>query len=568
MIALRLTRVLIENFRGIGRLDVELDTVTAVIGENNTGKTSLFDVLGLILGRGEPLEGRLFRRDDFHLPPGHARAEPIRILLCFEVTEADPVGGDPPAFAAAIHEDAEGTRRVRAEFTGEPEGRRIEARFVDAGHESIEGVDTASAVTDLRRLHPVLLLRFAQPSQPVHVDPADSSTLPAERRGRRGLEAQIARVYRDLVRARGPVPPEQLAGGLDAARELVRTMRTRNPATRSPMRDMLDHLLDDPGLMGRDEQGSGRVARAGSGSHTLGLLMVLGAMLDVRGDEILPDGASPLIAIEEPEVHLHPILLASTWDVIESLQAQTVVTTNSGELLSSVPMQQIRRLVRRDQAIAVYQLRSDRLSDKERRRVGYHIGAKRGSVLFARCWLLVEGETEFWILRHLAHVLGLDLEAEGVRLVEFAQCGIAPLVKLANDLGIEWHLLADGDESGAVYAHEARDALVGRRKEDRISRLGYRDIESLFWHHGYQQVYCEAARWTDRQDGKGGKPSPGRVISKAARLTSKPALAQRVAEAAAERGPEGVPEILRRVITTSVGLARDASTDGTEIFEE
>ena len=64
----------------------------------------------------------------------------------------------------------------------------------------------------------------------------------------------------------------------------------------------------------------------------------------------------PIIAIEEPEAHLHPILLASTWDVIEALRAQTVVTTNSGELLSTVPMKYLRRLVRKDDGVDVHRL--------------------------------------------------------------------------------------------------------------------------------------------------------------------------------------------------------------------
>ena len=62
-------------------------------------------------------------------------------------------------------------------------------------------------------------------------------------------------------------------------------------------------------------------------------------------------------------------------------------------------------------------------------------------------------------MSQLAQVMGHDLEAEGVRSIEFAQCGVAPLVKLANDLGIAWHLLADGDESGRVYARDARKWL-------------------------------------------------------------------------------------------------------------
>jgi hypothetical protein len=59
----------------------------------------------------------------------------------------------------------------------------------------------------------------------------------------------------------------------------------------------------------------------------------------------------------------------------------------------------------------------------------------------------VEGETEIWLLSELAQICGYSLRAEGVRIIEFAQCGQSPLIKVARDFGIEWHLLADGDEA-------------------------------------------------------------------------------------------------------------------------
>jgi putative ATP-dependent endonuclease of OLD family len=218
----------------------------------------------------------------------------------------------------------------------------------------------------------------------------------------------------------------------------------------------------------------------------------------------------------------------------------------------------LRRLSRRDGHVRVHRLRADRLSVTELRRVGYHIRATRGGALFSRCWLLVEGESEFWLLRHLARVLGNDLDAEGVRCVEFAQCGVGPLVKLAQDLGIEWHLLADGDRSGAAYAAEAEQYLNGERAAARISRLPRRDIERCFWYHGYEDVYRRAAGLLEDSRGRQGTPRPGSVIARAVRARSKPYLALTVAEEAAARGPEGVPPVLRDVIETSVALARAA----------
>jgi putative ATP-dependent endonuclease of the OLD family len=555
---MRLTRVFIENFRGIRQLNLKLDLITVLIGENNHGKTSVFDALCVCLGRPGSAIPTRFRAVDFHDSHRMGGPRSIRVALTFESSDTRMIPAGSP-LQCALTRDRDGVERLRVEFWGRPGDRRVEHRFVDEVGRPLEPAPPASTIEELRRLHPVLLLRFAQRA------PADGPPDPVTRegdahrelRGRLDLESRVADVYHELAHTRGPVSTKDLDRGLAAAETLYEGIRSRWVATRGAKNADRDLSGEDSAVTGNPRV----LGDPGGGSHTLGVLMVLGAMLDVRGDTLLPADSDPVIAIEEPEVHMHPILLASTWDVIEGLGAQTLVTTNSGELLSSVPMHSLRRLVRKNGQISVNRLNPTRLSDTELRRVGYHIRAKRGAVLFARCWLLVEGESEFWLLRQLAHVLGLDLEAEGVRCVEFAQCGVAPLVKLANDLGIEWHLLVDGDESGLAYTRDAEQHIKRTAKAERITLLKHRDIERCLWHHGFADVYHLAAGLEGTAGKRGDKSPPGKVIAKAVRKHSKPYLALTVAEAAAERGPASVPETLREVIEKAIALARKTTLE-------
>ena len=557
---MRLTRFRIQSFRGIRHLEVELDPLTVFIGENNTGKTSVFDALALCLGRPGGAFATHFRKADFHRPARGGSPQPIELSLTFSAPEDG--ASVPDALRPALTTDQDQVRRLHVQFRGRPGNGRIEPRFTDEQGRPLEAGSSNSALDELRRLHPVLLLRFAQGA--VFESPAVGASAPperGERRRRQQLEVEVARAYHELSSIRGPVPLAHLRRGLDAATELYESMRPERLPDLTPLRGMIDTLVRPPD---EEDAASGEIReleQAGSGSHTLALLLVLGALLDGPGHALFPGTADPVITIEEPEAHLHPILLASIWDVIESLGAQTLVTTNSGELLSSVPMRTLRRLSRKDGRVHVHRLHAGRLSDTELRRVGYHIRATRGGALFSRCWLLVEGESEFWLMRQLAHVLGHDLDAEGVRCVEFAQCGVVPLVKVAADLGIEWHLLTDGDGSGATYAAEAERYLNGKRRALRISRLRRRDIERCFWYHGYQHVYRKAAGLPEDGGGRRSHGRPGQVIARAVRARSKPYLALTVAEAAAARGPEGVPPVLRHVIETSVTLAREAVRD-------
>ena len=69
---MRITEVRIRNFRGIRSLDLELGRVTVLIGENNSGKTSVLDALKLCLRDLGPRRRVVFDALDYHLSDSEA----------------------------------------------------------------------------------------------------------------------------------------------------------------------------------------------------------------------------------------------------------------------------------------------------------------------------------------------------------------------------------------------------------------------------------------------------------------------------------------------------------------
>ena len=86
---MNLKDIKIENFRGIRSLYLPLDKLTVLIGENNTGKSTVLEAIRLVLRRGFGLrrDGR-FTEYDFHLKDATATAQtlaPISVTLHFAV---------------------------------------------------------------------------------------------------------------------------------------------------------------------------------------------------------------------------------------------------------------------------------------------------------------------------------------------------------------------------------------------------------------------------------------------------------------------------------------------------
>jgi hypothetical protein len=200
----------------------------------------------------------------------------------------------------------------------------------------------------------------------------------------------------------------------------------------------------------------------------------------------------------------------------------------------------VRRLTRQAGTVRAWRVRPHSLSAEDLRRVSYHLRARRGVANFARCWLLVEGETEYWLLPELARIAGHDFAIEGVACVEFAQCGLPPLIKLAREFGIEWHLLTDGDAAGEVYASQAMRFVRDEPAERRITVLPERDIENCFYEHGYARCsgdWPAAGRWQGAVRSSGAPSNGTAMLALECLLAAPRRIGRRAAEAAgSDRG--------------------------------
>ena len=547
-----LSRIEIEGFRGIRRMALDLDDTTALIGENSCGKTSVLDALELALAHraNVPFFGPL----DFHVPSGPGAAPVERISLRFTFLESG--GRDAVAEISALR-------------TSDGSPSPAVARLVDREGRNLHP-DDPGAFEAFRRRHPVLRVRFGRPARPASAEspeasgagPASGVSEPgrvaeaAEGEVTRKLRRTVETAYRKFSGSWRP-HPDELREPLEAARALAGrwSERLMLPA-RAPGSATELRAATPVGLGAADPLRA--EAREGTGMQSLALLMLLGAVLDAENGSPVESGAEPLVLIEEAEAHLHPILAARIFRLIDRVPGQKVLTTNSGDLLASVPLHAIRRLVRSAGGVAVHGVPDGALTVDEMRRVGYHIRVNRASSVFARCWLLVEGETESWLLPEVARLVGLDFPAEGVRCVEFAQCGIAPLVKMARGLGIQWHLLADGDDAGRHYVRAARSFLAGEPDRERVTGFRERDVEHHLWGSGYAHVYRSAAARAGVLPSLFGRRRipPGAIIERALKAHGKPRMALEVAEAMSAPGSPGVPRLLASVVEKVVRLAR------------
>ena len=532
----------IKGFRGIKQLSLKLNAKSSVlIGENQWGKSSLISALKLLT-----LDNKFYQfvESDFYYDKDDGNHISINVVYCESYANQLTEQAYQPLTAVSYRLPADNLYRITYQINAQKNGDTIitEHNLLDEYGERLNLDNPKLLIAILINLNPVMPLKNSVNAKDLPVTNEPLSQYFIEQLSDQ-LKAHSAQLSQD-----------ELNRGLQAARSLLeyyfvdsqqrskykQLAQKSNPKTEDwNSLERINNVLDD---LDNDYL---RTA----------LLGIFGSIVNAKGDNPLSHSSVPILVLEEPESQLHPIILSVGFRLLKNLPTQKIITSNSSDLVSLFPLESIYRLIRQPEQIVSKYIAPHSLSVGDSRRILFHVLYRRPTALFARCWLLVEGETEVWLLRELAEQSGYHLSSEGIQLLEFAQCGLKPLIHYANKMGIRWYVITDGDMAGKKYAETVQSQCApGENLNDYITVLPARDIENFLFKHGFSHVYKLAAYNTVAHIDM----SVPKIIQKAIHKSSKPDLAIAVCDDAKARGITAIPRLLTdtfaKLVKTSKSL--------------
>ncbi|WP_392566848.1 DUF2813 domain-containing protein [Utexia brackfieldae] len=543
-----LKRVEIVGFRGINQLVLDIDPNQMMLtGENTWGKSSLLGALSLLSP--EQLDYPFTARDFYQPTPDQpAPAEQAlpsqRATLSFTFAEKQSGQWQSPIyqlFEPVAEVAEEGLKQLTYQILATRTSANdivMAYHFLDRqGQVMATDAQLAERRQYLVRLSPVMRLKNPLQHEMKGVSPEILS------------DHYLELLSHQLKAAQTSLSGDDVFKGLQVARALMSyylvdshqrdKLKRQAPLGYQPsltdwnVLDRFNHALD--GL--EDEY------------TRLSLLAVFTGLLCSEEGQAWSAAAMPILLLEEPESQLHPIILSVAMHLLGHLPVQKIITTNSSDTLALAELMQIYRLKRYPDYIEAKHVNEKSLGHSDVRRIKFHILYRRSAALFARTWLLVEGETEVWILRELAEQAGYYLNSEGVQIIEFAQCGLKPLIKYAQQMGIHWHVLTDGDQAGKKYADTVRSLCPQERQlDDYLTVLPAKDMENFMFRHGFSHIYKMMACGTTAHIDM----PISRIIQKAIHKSSKPDLAVAICDDARARGLQAIPNLFKQMFARIV----------------
>jgi putative ATP-dependent endonuclease of the OLD family len=466
----------IRNFRAISDLTLEFNNgLNILVGENNSGKTSIVDALRICLTYGNQRRDVYIRKSDFFINRSDTESisREIEFHLTFKIENPPEIG----CFIDLLVQNEDGSQELQLHFKyfleerngiekiryrvwgGDQEGQPIAPEVL----ELIYCVYLGALRDAVQSLRPTRGNRLGQLYSNLTVDNEGNpineekrnelssklvSSLNEDSQWVRLLNTGKEKINEHLLET-SIIGKEQSVDidffPLDFSR-IVDNLRMQIP------------MFSDEAINGDEtKQKFFDISQNGLGYNNLiYTATVLGDLKNKIENE--PELYIALL-IEEPEAHLHPQLQSILFNYLNKLNGngiQLFISSHSPTITAKADLDSVIVLQNQDNSVYSLSLTKSNLSEKNKIYLSKFLDVTKSQLFFANGVIMVEGISEALLIAQLSKMIGndgeYDIEKKGIELVNINGVAFEHFGKLFNSqeenkrLNMRGAILTDDDQ--------------------------------------------------------------------------------------------------------------------------
>ena len=449
-------KVRIKNFRSLRNVEVNLQPVTLLVGANNAGKTTFLRALNTVFG----VNKSQITRDDLFIDKDSQQPEKS-IVIDIRIIPVDDKGKRlfvfEDSWVQVFGADA------KPDDIGDCFAFRTEIKFINEGdkYESNQYVLTDWQMPEPTKkdrltstVSKAVLLYFIDAQRDLN----DDARLRNSYFGK--LATQMDNDYdQDTLAEITDLVKELNEKAVDKSKvlshlktklsELNRTTQTKGEGVSiSPfpkkIRDLHKGMKVDFQDNGSD---TFSMEYHGMGTRSWASILSFGAFSSWEADlkKVKSEQYFPILALEEPEAHLHPNAQRTLYRQLKSFNGQKIISTHSPYLAGQAELSELRHFYKSEDRTEITEIHLEELKEEDQHKIRFDIENSKGEVLFSNLIVMCEGETEQILLPIFAkRYWGISDFELGINFVKTGKN--YQLLYLLRFLKIEWFIFSDYDK--------------------------------------------------------------------------------------------------------------------------
>lgn len=451
-------KVRIFGFRGLENIEVDLKTTCVLTGMNNAGKTSFLKALQIVFGNRQFLS-----QDDFHVSD---TSKVDKIVVDVKIIPVNAEGKQLSAFDEdweilftedRIRNDINGNQFIplRTIVRIEPvtntfkTNQYIQQEWVGFLNDENESWYQSILGTE-KSFHFEEIPFFYMDAQR---DIIDDMKVRNSYLGKMLSNINYSPEVIKEIEAQIEVLNEQAVKGSDILSNIETTLReldtamdnTDNGIDITPFPKKIRDLNKGISIVYSDFS----MEYHGMGTRSWSSLLTLKSFISLfdKNSKENTKPFFPIVAIEEPEAHLHPNAQKKLYSQITGIPGQKLISTHSPYIAATTELEQIRSFYKKSESAKCGKLDITDFSPEEIRKIQREVIKTRGELFFSKIIVLCEGETEEQALPIFAEKYfkknPIELGIDFIGVDGFGN--YLPFLRLAESLYIPWFIFSDGE---------------------------------------------------------------------------------------------------------------------------
>jgi putative ATP-dependent endonuclease of OLD family len=487
-----ISRIEIENFRNFHNFAVDLASTSVIVGENKVGKSNLVEAIRLVLDPALPDLARKLRAEDFWDGldrPFGGNSITIRIFI----RNVEGNEGAQAILSDCIVNVSPLTGQLTYEYRPKKalqklEGEKLREALAALDEDDYDfivygGADETNRIgNEIRKWMTLVVLPALRDAEGDIQSWKRSPLRPLLDRVKKGIPAKHFVAVRDSLDGVKAtlLQAKPVAELVDSINQRVRQLAGPIHAVETD----LDFASSEPEQLVRSlriflrEKSSKPLSDASLGTANILFLALL--LQDIEMKQAAREIVSTILAIEEPEAHLHPQLQRLLFRYFLGRNHPILLTTHSPNIASVAPLDSVVLLRSGHGETRGFNSAALAFTPEQKNDIQRYLDVTRAEILFARGVIFVEGVAEQFLVPVFAAALmqrkgiGASLDDLGISVCSVNGTDFTPYRKLLSKKGfaIPNVIITDGDPHFSKLKNKTLKAGLRRG-----SRLVYDEAE-------------------------------------------------------------------------------------------